>query len=137
MSGRLALVGVAMGFVLGRAGFSSWDEVHAMFRFRDARLFLVFGAAVVALAASWALVRRFSAPRWAERPLRRGTILGGLLFGVGWAVSGACPAIAFVQLGEGQLAALATILGVFAGNWLFGAVQRRWLRWETTSCLDE
>jgi len=133
-----ALLGVLMGFVLSRIGFSSWDEVHAMFVFSDLRMFLGFGVAVMLLFVAFrALAKVTARTPFRDRPVHKGTLIGGLLFGAGWAISGACPSIALVQLGEGQLAAGYTLLGVFAGNWLYGAVHMRFLRWDTVSCLDE
>lgn len=136
MSGnvRIALVGVGLGFALSRIGFSSWDEVHRMFTFADLRLVLAFGAAVALLAFGWRLVAGSALGRLAPNPLHRGAIPGGLVFGVGWAISGACPSIALVQLGEGQLGAGWTLLGILLGNALYGAVNARLLRWPNTSC---
>lgn len=130
-------MGLALGYALSRIGFSSWDEVHAMFTLQDFRLMLVFVSALVLLATAWVVVKRFSKPNWRPRAFHKGSIPGGVLFGVGWAVTGACPGIALVSLGEGQLAAIATLVGLFAGNWTYGVVHRRWLRWHTHSCLDD
>lgn len=133
------LIAVAFGFSLSRVGFASWDQVNAMFRFADLRMFLAFCGAVVLLAGAWPLLARALPGRgpFRTRSIHRGTLLGGLLFGAGWAISGACPSIAFVQLGEGQLAAGFTLTGILAGNWLYGAVHARYLRWDTASCVDE
>ncbi len=60
-----------------------------------------------------------------------------MLFGAGWALSGACPSIALVQLGEGQLAAAFTLAGIFTGNWLYAVARERYLHWDTGSCVDE
>ena len=134
-----ALVGIALGFALSRIGFSSWDEVHRMFRFQDLRLFLAFASGVALLSVGWALVRRFSSakPVWTPRTIHRGTFVGGALFGAGWAIGGACPGIALVQLGEGQLGAAVTFAGMLGGNWLYSVVHERWLEWPTQSCVDE
>lgn len=136
---RLAVVGVVFGFSLSRIGFSSWDEVHRMFAFTDLRLLLAFVFAVAILAAGWRVVATFSDPKpdWAPRAIHRGSIWGGVLFGAGWALSGACPSIALVQLGEGQLVAVWTLSGVFLGNYLYAVVRERWLHWATTSCVDD
>ena len=133
------LVGTAMGVVLSRIGFSSWDEVHRMFTFADLRMFLAFACAVCLLfvAVRWVGRSPSLTVHFALRPIHRGTILGGVLFGVGWALSGACPAIVFVQLGEGQLAALFTLAGIFAGNYAYAVLRERYLRWDTASCLDD
>jgi uncharacterized membrane protein YedE/YeeE len=132
-----AFMGVVLGFCLSRIGFASWDEVHAMFTFTSLRLFLTFAIGVSILAIGWRIVAMRSTVKWPTRPVHRGTVLGGILFGVGWALSGACPAIALVQLGEGQLGAIWTLAGILIGNGLYAEVHARWLRWPTGSCLDE
>jgi hypothetical protein len=101
-------LGVAFGFCLSRIGFTSWDEVHAMFTFSDLRLVIAFGTAVALLSVGWVVVRRLrpSDPAFSPRPIHKGTLVGGVLFGAGWALTGACPSIALVQLGEGKLGAL-------------------------------
>jgi hypothetical protein len=131
-------VGSVFGFTLSRIGFTSWDEVHRMFTFDSLRMLLAFCLAVVALTASWYVVARTSSkpPRWTLRQIHKGTIAGGLIFGAGWALSGACPSIALVQLGEGKLLALYTVVGIFAGNWLYSVVHERFFRWTTASCVD-
>ncbi|MBM4364110.1 MAG: YeeE/YedE family protein [Deltaproteobacteria bacterium] len=134
-----AAVGLGFGYALSRIGFSDWGEVHRMFTFADLRLTLGFAGAVALLAAFWPLVRRASRepPVWAPRRLYPGTVPGALLFGAGWAVSGSCPSIALVQLGEGQLGALATRCGIFAGNALYAQAHRLWFRWSVQSCVED
>ncbi len=131
------LVGVGFGFALSRIGFTSWDEVHRMFTFADLRMLLAFATAVAVLAVSWRVVSATTGATWPPRRIHQGTLAGGALFGAGWALSGACPSIALVQLGEGQLGAGWTLVGIVAGNWLYSVVHERWLRWSTGSCLDE
>ncbi len=132
-----ALLGLLLGFVLSRIGFSSWDEVHRMFTFTDLRMFLSFAVGVVLLGLSWVLIARASGATWSPRRLHQGTIVGGILFGAGWALSGACPGIALVQIGEGQLGAIATLGGILVGNWIYAAAHERWLRWPTEGCADQ
>ena len=133
------LFGLGLGFALSRIGFASWDEVHRMFTFSDLRLFLSFCTAVTLLGLGLLALRAtpLLAVYFPPRSIHRGSLLGGLLFGAGWALSGACPAIALVQLGQGQLAALYTLAGILAGNWLYGVLQARFLRWDSGSCMDD
>jgi hypothetical protein len=131
---RVAGLGVAFGFILSRVGFSSWDEVHRMFTFADLRLVLAFGTAVAALALAWRLALGLAGARFAPNPWHRGAIPGGLIFGAGWALCGACPSIALVQLGEGQLGAGWTLAGIVLGNALYGALNARLLRWPNATC---
>ena len=132
-------IAVGFGFALSRIGFSSWDEVHAMFTFADLRLFFAFLSAVMLLAFVWPFLGRMQPGRapFRTRAIHRGTVLGGLSFGVGWALCGACPAIAVVQLGEGQLAAGWTLLGILVGNHAYATLHARVLRWDSGSCLDD
>jgi uncharacterized membrane protein YedE/YeeE len=124
----LFAMGALLGASLSRMGFSSWDEVHAMFTFADLRLFLTFLTGVALLGVALAIVKRTSKPSWPPRPILRGTLAGGVIFGLGWALSGACPGVAVVQLGEGKLYALFTLAGIFAGNWAYGALLERRVR---------
>jgi uncharacterized protein len=132
----LALLGTAMGFSLSRIGFGSWDEVHSMFTFSSLRLTLAFLTGVVVLIPAWKLIHRLTGATWSPRNIHPGTFIGGALFGLGWALTGACPAIALVQLGEGQLAAILTLVGIFLGNLLYSVVHDRFFRWSTQSCAD-
>ena len=130
----VALVALALGFSLSRIGFSSWDEAHGMFTFTDLRLLLTFVAAVAILVVAWVVIGKLTNARWLSRTMHPGTIVGGVLFGAGWALSGACPAIALVQLGEGQLGALVTLAGILIGNYVYGRVHERYFRWSATGC---
>ena len=77
-----------------------------------------------------------ASPRWSPRPIHPGTLPGGVLFGLGWAVCGACPAVALVQMGEGQLGGAFTFAGILAGNWVYAAVHERFFRWTPGVCLE-
>jgi uncharacterized membrane protein YedE/YeeE len=138
----LAAFGLALGFALSRLGFTDFAEVHRMFTMgllrggptlADVRLLLAFCGAVALAAAGFALLaRRDGLP---ARRVHRGTIVGGLLFGAGWALAGGCPSIAIVQLGEGRSAAALTVAGVLAGTWT-GRRIAAGLGWEAGGCAD-
>ena len=136
----LAAFGVALGFTLSSAGFSEWSEVHRMFTFglgqggpdaASLRLPLAFAGAVAIAMAGFLVVARHDA--LPPRPLTRATVPGALLFGAGWALCGACPAAVLVQVGEGKVAALATLAGMVGGMRLHRAA-RRAFGWRSDSC---
>lgn len=131
------VVGIVFGVALNRIGFTSWDEVHNMFTLADLRLTLTFAVAIAFLAGSWWGFQRSGREVGIKRKIHKGTIAGGILFGVGWALSGACPSIGLVQLGEGQLGALWTLVGMFVGNAIYAWMHPRFFGWSTGSCLDE
>lgn len=124
--------GLILGFSLTRIGFADYTEVHRMFAFLDLRLFLTFiGAVVITMIGYAILAHNATLP---PKRLHRGTIAGGVLFGMGWAVTGACPAVALVQLGAGYLPGLATAIGIALGVWSYLRVHARFFRWDTGAC---
>lgn len=128
---RFGLYGLLLGFCLSRMGYSDFSEIYAMFTFGDPRLYLTFAGGVALITLCFALLLR---GKVANRPLHRGTVIGAALFGLGWALTGACPAIALVQIGEGKLAALLSLFGVLLGTAIYPAVHRRFFKWEMGSC---
>ena len=132
---RYAAYGAILGFALSRIGFSDYRELHNMFVFADTRMLTVFVAAVaISFAGFMVLFRLAKSGAPPLRPIHRGSIIGGILFGGGWVLTGACPSIALVQLGEGQLPALVTLVGMGLGTWLYPRVHARFFRFDTGSC---
>lgn len=129
---RNAFVGLAMGYVLSRAGFADYGEVQKMFTLSDWRLICTFAGAVGLAMFVFKLFTDGSAAP--HKIFHRGLVPGSVLFGAGWALTGACPAVALVQLGQGQWAAMATLLGMAAGVWLYGLTRGRYFRWDTGAC---
>lgn len=126
------LLGLALGVVLANIGFADYDELHRMLRLSDLRMLASFGLSIVIAAVVFAIFTK-SLPKQ-KKPFHPGIIPGSLLFGIGWAVCGACPAIVFVQLGLGKLPALMTLVGIFCGVKLYRYVHARYFRWDTGSC---
>lgn len=95
-------------------------------------MFFTFADGVTLAAIGFFVLRR--ARSLPPRLMHLGIVPGALLFGAGWALCGAWPGIAFVQIGEGQLTAFVTLAGMFAGNWIYGAAHARYFRWDARSC---
>lgn len=127
-----AISGLLMGVAVSLAGVTSYDEIHRMSTLQDGRLFLVFAGAVGLLALGYRLLGRGRV--LLPRPVHPGSIPGGAVFGLGWTLTGACPTMATVQLGEGYLPAGLSLVGMCAGMWLYGKVHARFFRWETAGC---
>ena len=132
---RTMVVGTWLGFTLSQIGFSDYDQLHLMFTFQDMRMLFTFVGAVIIGSMGFHLLAKIGRRPKVHRPIHKGTILGGVFFGAGWALSGGCPAVPLVQLGEGTLPALVTAAGLVIGVVLFQWVQRRHLNWDTGSCL--
>lgn len=135
MKSRYIAFGVLFGFVLSRAGATSYDAIVGMFRLTDVHLFGVIGVAVAVSALGFQLFRRGlwrtrsrEPAALAPKPMSPGLVWGGLLFGVGWAIAGTCPGTALAQIGEGHLAGIFTFAGILLGARLqgpLGALARR------------
>ncbi|MCK6534131.1 MAG: YeeE/YedE family protein [Polyangiaceae bacterium] len=124
-------LGFALGLALGFIGFGDFTEVHRMFTLQDARLYLTFAGAVGVTALGLRLFVRV--PLESTR-LHRSVPLGSVLFGVGWALCGACPGIGMVGVGQGALPVAVALGGMIVGIRAFDFVNARWLRWHSTPC---
>lgn len=126
-----ALFGAGFGFVLSRSGAADYDVVQGMFLFEDFQLYGIIASAVAVTAPGlWWLKRRGRTAFGAllvvkPKPEHRGNLVGGALFGVGWALTGMCPGPVLVNVGEGKLYALGALAGVLAGTSLFSVVYER------------
>lgn len=126
------LLGTAMGYILARIGFADYDEINKMFVFADLRMFLTF-AGSVALLMVFGFIFRKRFPRQ-NKFVQPGTLPGSMLFGFGWAVTGACPSLVFVQLGQGKLPAIMTFFGIYLGVVLYRKIHAKYFLWEVGSC---
>ena len=129
---KYALIGVTFGAVITGIGFGDYDELFRMFTLDDTRLWLTFAFSVVFTMILLILFRK-RIPRQ-HKIIQPGTLPGSMLFGFGWAISGACPSIVFVHLGQGSIAAVATITGIVFGVWLNRKLHARLFRWDTGTC---
>jgi uncharacterized membrane protein YedE/YeeE len=124
--------GLAMGVVLSLTGFSNFAEVHKMFTFADFRLYFVFFGAVALSGVGFAVFK--SIRNAGKKSYHSGTIPGSIMFGVGWAITGACPSVALVQLGEGQFASAFTLLGIYLGVLFYRTLSAGSLKLDTGVC---
>ena len=123
---RFVLMGTFFGFVLSRAGATDFDAIAGMFTLTDLQLFGVIGVAVAVSAPLFAFFKKrgIACESGCQRtlkpkPRKAGNVLGGLLFGAGWAITGTCPGTVLAQLGEGKVVALFTLAGVLVGTALY------------------
>lgn len=125
------LLGAAFGFVLSRSGAADYDMVQGMFLFERFQLYGIIGVAVLLTAPGlWLLRQRgrtlLGQPiAWELKSAHWGNIAGGVLFGVGWSITGMCPGPIFVNIGEGKLYALAALAGALVGTAVFGGLYTR------------
>jgi uncharacterized membrane protein YedE/YeeE len=116
------LFGAGFGFVLAAANLHEYATIHAMLSLEEFDVFLLMGGAIgVSLPLLWLLERRGTTTvlggrlSLSQSKVKKENVVGGALFGIGWAVSGTCPAPALVMLASGAGLAAVTIVGLFVG----------------------
>ncbi len=125
------LIGFGFGIVLVKSEVVSWFRIQQMFLFQEAHMYLIIASAIVVGAISLALIRRFEMKtiekmpiEVKEKPFQQGVIIGGAIFGLGWAITGACPGPIYAQIGSGEYMALVTFASAFAGMYAYAWFQR-------------
>jgi uncharacterized membrane protein YedE/YeeE len=125
-------LGILFGAVLTKSEVLSWFRIQEMFRFQSPRMYEIIASAIVVAAASVALIKKFQLKTISGEPI---TIppkslglgvryaVGGTIFGLGWALTGACPGPLFALVGNGVTVMIAALASALAGAWLYG-----WLR---------
>ena len=127
------VMGIAFGYVLIMSGVSNYDVIREMFLFQSIHLYGVL-AIGVGLAFVGVQLMRYLKVRalltgetieiQRDKPTRA-HVVGGLLAGFGWALTGACPGPALAQIGFGTLAGLFTVAGILLGVYVYGVEQSR------------
>lgn len=124
---KYLVVGVLFGIVFVKAEVISWFRIQEMFRLQSFHMYGVIGSAVVTGMISILLIKKFNIKTIygekisiAPKQFNKGQIYGGVLFGFGWAITGACPGPLFAQIGTGALAVLVTLISAIFGTWVYG-----------------
>ena len=129
------VIGVYLGVVFVQSEVVSWYRIQEMFRFQSFHMYGVIGSAVAVAAASVWLIKRLGLKTANGEPVRTepkewtglGTRYwaGGAVFGVGWALLGACPGPVFALLGAGVAVMAVPLLAALAGTWAYAALRDR------------
>jgi uncharacterized membrane protein YedE/YeeE len=129
---RYLLVGIAFGIVFVKAEIISWFRIQEMFHLQSFFMFGVIGTAIVVGMISIQIIKKFTiktisgeAITITDKKFNKGHIYGGLLFGIGWAITGACPGPLFAQVGSGFLVVVLTFISAVSGTWVYGLLQNK------------
>ena len=129
---KYLVFGILFGIILIKAEVVSWFRIQEMFRLQSFHMFGVIGSAVVVGAISVFLIKKLNIKTingeqiiLPNKTFNKGQIYGGLLFGFGWAMTGACPGPLYAQLGYGAAAISVTIAMAIAGTWVYGKIREK------------
>ena len=129
---KYLVVGILFGIILIKAEVASWFRIQEMFRLQSFHMYGVIGSAVVVGIISVWLIKKFriktihgESIEFHPKKFNKGQVYGGLIFGLGWALTGACPGPLFAQIGSGFLVVVVVLLSAVLGTWTYGYFRER------------
>jgi uncharacterized membrane protein YedE/YeeE len=124
---KYVVVGIAFGIVFIKAEIVSWFRIQEMFRLQSFHMYGIIGSAILVGMISILIIKKFKIKtiygetiEFHPKEFNKGQIFGGLLFGFGWAITGACPGPLYAQIGTGASVVVITLLSAIAGTWVYG-----------------
>jgi uncharacterized protein len=129
---KYLFIGVLFGIILVKSEVISWFRIQEMFRLESFHMYGVIGSAVVTGIISVFIIKKCNVKtiygekiKLYPKKFNKGQIYGGLIFGFGWALTGACPGPLFAQIGTGALVVMVTLFSAIAGTWVYGLLRER------------
>jgi len=130
---KYILAGILFGIIMSKSEAISWYRIQEMFRFQSFHMFGIMGTALITgIIAVWVMKKKKTRDvdgkpilfKDKEKSWRR-YLFGGIIFGLGWALTGACPGPVFVLLGQGYLVMIVVIIGSLLGTFVYGLLKNR------------
>ena len=129
---KYLIVGILFGIVFVKSEVISWFRIQEMFRLESFHMYGIIGSAVIVGIISVFLIKKLNIKTIYGEPIKiapksfnKGQIYGGLIFGFGWAITGACPGPLFAQIGTGATVIIVTLLSAIAGTWVYGYLREK------------
>jgi len=128
---KYIIAGILFGIIMSKSEAISWYRIQEMFRFQSFHMYGIIGTAVLLGSVVVFLIKKFKVNDYSgKRIVFRDKdksypryIIGGTVFGLGWALTGACPGPMFVNVGYGYLGMLIVIFGALIGTYVYGLIK--------------
>ena len=128
---RFFFIGILFGIVLSKSEVVSWFRIQEMFRFGSFHMYGILGTAIVVGAVGIFLMKKFNIHSIDKEEVKvkiaglqwRRQLFGGIIFGLGWAMTGACPGPLYILVGQGHLIMLVVIASALLGTLTYGALR--------------
>lgn len=123
-------IGIALGIIFVKTEVANWERIHDMFLFKEPRMYLIITTAIIVAGVSMRVLATLGVRNlegkpinYKPKPFHKGVVLGGLCFGAGWAITGACPGPIYAQIGAGEAVAVFTLFGAVLGMYSYAALK--------------
>jgi len=127
---KYLVVGLMFGVIFVKAEVISWFRIQEMFRLQSFHMYGIIGSAVVVGIISVWLIKMLriktiygEAITFTPKKFNKGQIYGGLIFGLGWGLTGACPGPLFAQIGTGATVVSVVLVSAIGGTWVYGKLR--------------
>ena len=128
---KYILAGIIFGIILSKSEAVSWYRIQEMFRFQSFQMYGIIGTAVITGIIAVMIISKFKLKDITGAPIIfppkdtqwKRYLIGGSIFGLGWALTGACPGPVFILLGQGYTVMLVVIVGALFGTYVYGMVR--------------
>lgn len=127
---KYLVLGFIFGIILIKAEVVSWFRIQEMFHFQSFHMYGVIGSAVIVGIISVLIIKKFKvktidgeAITIEPKTFNKGNVFGGLIFGLGWAMTGACPGPLYALVGSGLLVVLVVLFSAVVGTLMYGALK--------------
>ena len=127
---KFLVLGILFGFILTKGEVISWFRIQEMFRFQSFHMYGVICSAIVVGMISILIIKKFKIKTFSGEEIKidpkeftKGNVIGGLLFGLGWAMTGACPGPLYALIGSGSLIVIAVLLSAVFGAYIYGVLK--------------
>ena len=130
---KFFLTGMLFGVILGKAEVISWYRIYEMFSFESFHMYGVIGSACTVGIVGVLIMKAFNVHGLNGKPISFKPkkfsvpryLIGGTIFGLGWALTGACPGPLFILVGYGYFSIIIVIIGALLGTFLYGILRKR------------
>jgi uncharacterized membrane protein YedE/YeeE len=129
---KYLFAGLLFGIVLVKSEVISWFRIQEMFRLQSFHMYGIIGSAIIVGMISVMIIKRYKIKTLTgdaivipDKKFSWGNVYGGLIFGLGWAITGACPGPLFAQIGNCFLVTSVTLLSAILGTWVYGLLREK------------
>lgn len=127
---KFLIFGTMFGFILIKAEVVSWFRIQEMFRFQSFHMYGIIGSAIFTGMISILIIKKLKVKsidgeeiKIAPKELNKGTVIGGLMFGLGWAMTGACPGPLYALIGGGYPVIAVALFSAIVGTYTYGLLK--------------